>query len=125
MLNIPFDVIDCEPVSVCSKVASEIAVVEVSFSESVVGLASVSEKYIAILENVLLDVWQLNFVVAETVVTGVVVTEAVLDVVVKRVVELVVIVFTVSTRSTRYRRWDFSSKSSCCFNLHTYCKYYE
>ena len=58
-----------------------IAITKVSLLESVVGLAWVSKKEIALLEDVVIYVWQLSIVVAETVVTGVVVTEAVLDVV--------------------------------------------
>ena len=88
MLNIPCDVIDCEPVTVRSVVATEITVVKVSFSKSVVVLFSVSGKDVAMLEGVVLKVLELNFVVL---VTGVVVAEAVFEVVVTGVVTITVL----------------------------------
>ena len=59
--------------------------VEVSLLEPVVGLVPVSGKDVAMLEGLMLNVLELNFVV---VVTGVVAAEAVLDVVVTGVVTI-------------------------------------
>ena len=91
MLNIPFDVIECEPVPVLSVVATKRPVVEVSLLESVVTLGPVSGKDVAKLEDAVLKVLEYNFVVAETVATGVVVTEAVLEVILTGVVTITVL----------------------------------
>ena len=62
--------------------------------ELIVDFAPVTGKDIAMLEDVVLNVWELYFVLAETGVTALVVTETVLEAVVMVVVELVVMVVT-------------------------------